>query len=100
VINLPDRPDAVRKFIEKLGNPSTLRVCYEAGPPGCALLYWQLTKMDVECEVVAPSLIPKKPGERIKTERRDAEKLAPSFSGGVGSAGRGKMADYGNRQQP
>lgn len=51
----PNRPEAVRKFIEKLGNPNTLRACYEAGPTGYAL-YWQLTQMDVECEVVAPSL--------------------------------------------
>ncbi len=68
----PNRPEAVRKFIEKLGGPNTMRVCYEAGPTGYAL-YWQLTKMDVECEVVAPSLIPKKSGDRIKTDRRDAE---------------------------
>jgi len=71
----PNRPEAVRKFIEKLGGPNGLKVCYEAGPTGYAL-YWQLTKMEVECEVVAPSLIPKKSGERIKTDRRDAEKLA------------------------
>ena len=52
----PNRPEAVRKFIEKLGGPKELKVCYEAGPTGYAL-YWQPTKMDVECEVVAPSLI-------------------------------------------
>lgn len=78
----PNRPEAVRKFIEKLGGPKGLKVCYEAGPTGYAL-YWQLTKMDVECEVVAPSLIPKKSGERIKTDRRDAEKLAQCYQAGT-----------------
>jgi transposase len=78
----PNRPEAVRKFVEKLGNPNTLRVCYEAGPTGYAL-YWQLTRMDVECEVVAPSLIPKKSGDRIKTDRRDALKLAQCHQAGT-----------------
>jgi transposase len=78
----PNRPESVRKFIEKLGGAEGLKVCYEAGPTGYAL-YWQLTKMGVECEVVAPSLIPKKPGERIKTDRRDAEKLAECFQSGT-----------------
>ena len=78
----PNRPEAVRKFIEKLGGPKGLKVCYEAGPTGYAL-YWQLTKMNVECEVVAPSLIPKKSGERIKTDRRDAEKLAQCYQAGT-----------------
>jgi transposase len=78
----PNRPESVRKFINKLGDLSELKVCYEAGPTGYAL-YWQLTKMGVECEVIAPSLIPRKPGERIKTDRRDAEKLAECYRGGL-----------------
>jgi transposase len=78
----PNRPESVGKFFEKLGGAEGLKVCYEAGPTGYAL-YWQLTKMGVECEVVAPSLIPKKPGERIKTDRRDAEKLAECFQSGT-----------------
>jgi hypothetical protein len=56
---VPNRPDAVRKLIEKLGGGKNLKVCYEAGPTGYAL-YWQLTKLGVDCEVIAPSLIPKK----------------------------------------
>ena len=52
-----------------------LLFCYEAGPCGYGL-YRQLTEAGHECQVVAPSLIPKKPGERIKTDRRDALKLA------------------------
>ena len=70
------------KFIDKLGGPKGLKVCYEAGPTGYAL-YWQLEQMGVECEVVAPSLIPKKAGERIKTDRRDAEKLAECSRAGM-----------------
>jgi hypothetical protein len=52
----PNRPEAVRKFIEKLGGGKNLKVCYEAGPTGYAL-YWQLTKLGVDCEVSA--LLPK-----------------------------------------
>ena len=72
---IPNRPEAVRRLVKKLGAPKTLRVCYEAGPTGHTL-YWQLTKMGVACDLVAPSLTPKQPGERVKTDRRDAEKLA------------------------
>lgn len=78
----PNRPEAIRKFIERLGGSQHLKVCYEAGPTGYAL-YWQLTKLGVACEVVAPSLVPRKPGERIKTDRRDAEKLAECYRSGT-----------------
>ena len=78
----PNTAEAVRKLIEKLGGPEGLKVCYEAGPTGYAL-FWQLSKMGVECEVVAPSLIPKKAGEKIKTDRRDAEKLAECYQSGT-----------------
>jgi transposase len=72
---IPNRPESVRKLIGKLGPMGKLRCCYEAGPTGY-VLYWQLTRMGVACEVIAPSLIPKKAGDRVKTDRRDAEKLA------------------------
>jgi transposase len=62
----------------QLQDPSSLRVCYEAGPTGY-VLYWQLTRLGVHCDVIAPSLVPKMAGDRIKTDRRDAEKLARSF---------------------
>jgi len=78
---VPNRLESVRKLIQKLGGPKGLQVCYEAGPTGYAL-YWQLTKLGVECEVIAPSLIPTKPGERVKTDRRDAEKLARCYRAG------------------
>jgi len=66
---------SVVKLVKKLGPPSTLRVCYEAGPTGY-VLYWQLAKLGVACVVVAPTLIPTRAGDRVKTDRRDAEKLA------------------------
>ena len=72
---IANREDSIRKFIKKLGSPEQLRACYEAGPTGF-VLYWQLTQLGVECAVVAPSLVPKKPGDRVKTDRRDALKLA------------------------
>jgi transposase len=57
--NFPTVLEAVRKLIEKLGGGKDLKVCYEVGPTGYAL-YWPLTKLGVDCEVIAPSLIPKK----------------------------------------
>ena len=52
-----------------------LHVCYEAGPCGFVIAR-RLKQLNIDCTVVAPSLIPKKPGDKIKTDRRDAEKLA------------------------
>ena len=66
---IANREDSVRRFIRKLGSPEHLRACYEAGPTGF-VLYWQLTQLGVKCDVVAPSLVPKKPGDRVKTDRR------------------------------
>lgn len=68
---------AVRRWLEE----GEVAACYEAGVCGFEL-YRQLTKLGVSCDVVAPSLIPKKPGERIKTDRRDAEKLARMLRSG------------------
>jgi len=58
------------------------RVCYEAGPTGFGL-YRHLVGRGIACEVVAPGSIPTKPGERIKTDRRDARKLARLHAGGL-----------------
>jgi transposase len=73
----PNEPGAVRRLIKKLEReaPGPVRVFYEAGPCGYALQR-RLTTPRVSCDVVAPALIPRKPGERIKTNRRDAGKLA------------------------
>ena len=73
---------AIRRFIEKQGDPAGLSVCYEAGPGGFAL--WRLlTKMGVACDVVAPSLIPVRAGDRVKTDRRDAKKLVSLYRAGM-----------------
>lgn len=72
---IPNRLESIRKCMRKLGAAEELRVCYEAGPTGY-VLYWQLSQMGIECSVVAPTLIPSKAGDRVKTDRRDARKLA------------------------
>ena len=74
---LPNEPNAVRRLVRKLEReaPGTIRAFYEAGPCGYALQR-RLTTPRVSCDVVAPALIPRKPGERVKTNRRDARKLA------------------------
>lgn len=78
---IPNRPESVRRLVGKLGKPASLRVCYEAGPTGYVLC-WQLTELGVHCEVVAPTLVPVKAGDRVKTDRRDAEKLSRCYRAG------------------
>jgi transposase len=78
---IPNRPESLRKLVKKLGPTEQLRVCYEAGPTGY-VVYWQLTALGVSCEVVAPTLVPTKAGDRVKTDRRDALKLARSYRAG------------------
>jgi len=78
---IANRAESLRKLIKKLGSAEQLRACYEAGPTGY-VLYWQLTELGVECAVVAPTLVPVKTGDRVKTDRRDAVKLARCHRGG------------------
>ena len=78
---IPNRPEPVARLIRKLGKPEQLRACYEAGPTGY-VLYWQLSELGVKCEVIAPTLVPVKAGDRVKTDRRDAEKLARCYRAG------------------
>jgi len=78
---IPNRLESIRKLVHKLGPVPHLRACYEAGPTGY-VLYWQLTQLGVACEVIAPSLVPTKAGDRVKTDRRDAEKLARCYRAG------------------
>jgi transposase len=66
---------AVAKVLKRLGSPAELLVVYEAGPTGYGLCRW-LRAQGYRAEVIAPSLVPRAPGERIKTDRRDAAKLA------------------------
>ena len=78
---IANRAESIRKLVKKLGPVDQLKACYEAGPTGY-VLYWQLVKLGVECEVIAPTLVPLKAGDRVKTDRRDAERLARSYRSG------------------
>jgi transposase len=73
---IPNDPSSVRALVRRLGRPGVrLVAAYEAGPTGYAL-HRTLTALGVESVVVAPSLVPVRPGDRVKTDRRDAAKLA------------------------
>jgi transposase len=74
LIEIPNTERALRRLVRRLGGPHGLAVCYEAGPCGYAP-YRLLSEMGVACDVIAPSLTPRQPGGRIKTDRRDAKKL-------------------------
>jgi transposase len=78
---IANRAESIRKMVKKLGSVEQLRACYEAGPTGY-VLYWQLVELGVNCEVIAPTLVPMKAGDRVKTDRRDAERLARSHRSG------------------
>jgi transposase len=69
-----DEP-SIRRLIARLGDPRGLCACYEAGPTGYDL-HRLLTSFGVRTDVVAPSLIPRSPGDRVKTDRRDSRRLA------------------------
>ncbi len=77
---IPNTPAALNALAEKLaGKKRELRFCYEAGPCGYGIQR-HLSAKGHECAVVAPSLIPRKPGDRIKTDRRDAINLAKAIA--------------------
>jgi transposase len=79
---IDNTPEATAKLVKKLaGKHQRLTFCYEAGPTGYGL-YRQITAMGHTCLVVAPSLIPKRPGDRVKTNRRDALSLARQLRAG------------------
>jgi transposase len=79
--NIPHTPEAIRKLMKKIGTPEQLHVCYEAGPTGYGLFRF-LISLGIDCVVVAPTLIPKRAGDRIKTDRRDSLKLAKLLRSG------------------
>ena len=81
---VPNERAAVKRLARKLEREASgeVRCCYEAGPCGYTLQR-QLMDAGIVCEVVAPSLIPVKPGEHIKTDRRDARKLAEISRAGL-----------------
>lgn len=74
--DIDNSPDVVRRLVSKLsGKYQQLLFCYEAGPTGYGL-HRQITALGHDCSVIAPSLIPKRPGEHVKTNHRDAVTLA------------------------
>ena len=75
---------ALRRLARKLVReaPGEVRICYEAGPCGYALQRQLEGSAELVCEVIAPSLVPVRPGSRIKTDRRDARKLVKSYRAG------------------
>lgn len=78
---IPHSPAALRKLIKELGPADSLSFCYEAGPTGYETYRW-IESMGAACTVIAPSLMPKRPGDHVKTDRRDAEQLARLFRAG------------------
>ena len=65
---------SIRKLFKRLQKEGEVRACYEAGPCGYVVRRL-LTKMGIHCDVIVPSMIPRKSGDRVKTDRRDARKL-------------------------
>jgi transposase len=82
---IPNEATAIWKMLGRIEReaPGEVRFCYEAGPCGYALQRQITGWSEASCMVVAPSLIPAKPGERFKTDRRDARKLAFLFRAGL-----------------
>jgi transposase len=73
---IANTPEAIKKLVKQLcPDGEVVSFCYEAGPCGYEI-YRQISQLGHYCSVVAPSLIPTKPGERVKTDRRDSEKLS------------------------
>lgn len=72
----------IGRFVAQLHERGELRCCYEAGPCGFALQRF-LTERGIPCDVIAPGLIPRRAGDRIKTDRRDARQLAILYRAGA-----------------
>jgi transposase len=82
VREIPNELGPIRRLVERLQREGApLAVCYEAGVSGYEL-HRQLTALGVACSVIAPALTPRRPGHRVKTDRRDATKLARLFRAG------------------
>jgi len=81
VRQLTNTSGEVRRLVKQLGRKGKVRACYEAGPTGYEVRRL-LDGMGVSCAVIAPSLIPKRAGDRVKTDRRDAQKLARLYRAG------------------
>jgi Transposase and inactivated derivatives len=78
---IPNEPHAIGQLVKRLQREGPVHAGYEAGPAGYAL-YRRLTALGVTCTVAAPALTPRKPGQRIKTDQRDALQLARMLRAG------------------
>lgn len=76
-----NEPSEIRRAFTRLHSQYDLRCCYEASCGGY-VLQRQLKGMGIACDVIAPSMVPKCPGDRVKTDRRDARKLAGQYRNG------------------
>ena len=73
---IPNTNEALHSALKKIGQDgSELRVCYESGPCGF-VIYRYLAKIGIDCMVISPSSMPRRPNDRVKTDRRDAQTLA------------------------
>jgi len=81
VATIINTPETIAKVVKRLSNRKPLAFVYEAGPCGYEIQR-QITSLGHPCAVIAPSLIPVKSGDRVKTDRRDAQKLAKYYRSG------------------
>src|SRR5665648_886193 len=72
---IPNTPEALRRLLSRYPDGAALRTCYEAGPTGYDTQRL-ITSLGISCDVIAPSLIPRRSGARVKTDRADARNLA------------------------
>ena len=79
---LPNDLDTLSRFVKRLQRQGPVQCCYEAGPCGFAL-HRALTREGIPCDVIASSLIPRRSGDRVKTDRRDARQLAVLYRAGA-----------------
>jgi hypothetical protein len=79
--SIPYRLESVTQWVQRQSDARTLLVCYEAGPTGFGLAR-HLQGLPVACEVIASGLVPQKATDRVKTDRRDARKLAEDLRAG------------------
>jgi transposase len=78
---MPKEPHLIQRLFRRLTREGAVAACYEAGVSGYDL-YRQITACGAVCQVIAPALTPRRPGQRIKTNRRDAVKLVRLFRAG------------------
>ncbi len=79
---LPNDRTRLERAVRRWSKLGELHLCYEASGCGFVIKRW-LDNVGVHCEVIAPSLVPRAPGDRVKTDKRDARKLATFYAGGL-----------------